>query len=81
MIYGKSKNFKDPELANSEVSEQTKRSRNFANSLSRDVFESPICNSTSVRVERVKPALGASFSFFFRRCRLPRLKKSLVLQR
>ena len=60
MFYGKSRNFKDPELANSEVSEQTKRSRNFANSLSRDVFESPIFKfHVSARGERVKPALGA----------------------
>ena len=52
-------------LNRNRVSAANVTSRNVANSSSRDVFESPFVNSTSVHVERMQPILGASFRFSF----------------
>ena len=59
------------------VSEASFASRNVATSLSRDVFASPILNSTSVHVESMKPVFGGS-SCFFHTCRLPSPEKALA---
>ena len=62
------------------VPEANFASRNVANSVSRDVFESLVFNSTSVHVDRMNPVLGASSSSFYR-CRLRRLRNVFLFHR